>query len=334
MDEKQRYTPEISKSLAPIDLEDIEDYMESAYEEMEYDDYKRECKLREQENDRFLDEFEADLTASGLKRNTIDKHIDNVAFYLNTFLVREAPLDMRAGCYMVGDFLGNFFIRKCMWSTPNTIKSNAASFKKFYKSMLAHGHILQVDLDWLLCIIKDDLDYWCELCEEFDDPYSSNPFSPFDDDFGGWPFGMPSGLPFGHDEDTDGAGDADGSPDFLDSPNLLMAMREEAMRFIDELHRQGMTDRQILEAVIGVDAQMDLEEKLIESDDAQVMATLASTGIPANRPELEELMDRFEFNDEIVDELCKRYNVELDDENFDLAGAAVFALQVHWLPDE
>ncbi len=35
----------------------------------------------------------------------------------------------------INDFLGEFFIRKCMWSTPGTIKRTAASIKKFYKFM-------------------------------------------------------------------------------------------------------------------------------------------------------------------------------------------------------
>ena len=48
---------------------------------------------------------------------------------------------MKAGVSMVGSFLGDFFIRKCAWSTPGNIKTTAASLKKFYKSMLGHGLI-------------------------------------------------------------------------------------------------------------------------------------------------------------------------------------------------
>ena len=34
---------------------------------------------------------------------------------------------------------GYFFIRRCMCSTPSTVKGTAASIKKFYKCMLDHG---------------------------------------------------------------------------------------------------------------------------------------------------------------------------------------------------
>lgn len=74
-------------------------------------------------------------------------------------------------------FLGDFFIRKCMWSTPGTIKSTAASIKKFYKSMLAHGRIQKSDYEILCTDIKDRMEYWQEDCAAFNDPGSVNPFA-------------------------------------------------------------------------------------------------------------------------------------------------------------
>ena len=42
---------------------------------------------------------------------------------------------MENGCKdeYLSDFFGYFFIRKCMWSTPDTVKSTIASLKKFYR---------------------------------------------------------------------------------------------------------------------------------------------------------------------------------------------------------
>ena len=51
---------------------------------------------------------------------------------------------MEEGISMLDEYLGNFFIRKCMWSTPANIKTNATSIKKFYKCMLEHGKIEKV----------------------------------------------------------------------------------------------------------------------------------------------------------------------------------------------
>jgi len=66
------------------------------------------------------------------------------------FLLRSEPLEMEQGCFMADEFLGDFFIRKCMWSTPGSIRSSAASFKKFYKCMLERGAEEKESYDFLI----------------------------------------------------------------------------------------------------------------------------------------------------------------------------------------
>lgn len=55
-------------------------------------------------------------------------------------------------------------IRKCMWSTPSTVKTTATSLKKFYKSMAEHGKIEKKDYDHVCHDIK-------ESCESYNNPY-------------------------------------------------------------------------------------------------------------------------------------------------------------------
>ena len=154
-----------------------------SYEEYEfsYSDYEQKCNEIRIRNKIYLEELEKDLLRVGLKENTINRHLRNVYFYINTFLLREEALEMVNGTssFYIDDFLGYFFIRKCMWSTPSTIKSNAASIKKFYKSMLQRGHIDKSDYRGLTEIIKDNMDTWLEDCEIYNDPSAPNPFSPF-----------------------------------------------------------------------------------------------------------------------------------------------------------
>ena len=77
---------------------------------------------------------------------------------------------MQEGCgYEIDGFLGDFFIRKCMWSTPATIKSTAASIKKFYKSMQAHGYVDEESYRELCDEIKDSMEIWQEECEAYND---------------------------------------------------------------------------------------------------------------------------------------------------------------------
>ncbi len=101
-----------------------------------YEDYERECKAIREENEGHLKEFEDYLSSKGLSDKTIKRHISNVDFYINTYLLQYDAERIGAGCLVVNSYLGDFFIRKCMWSTPATIRQTAASFKKFYKCML------------------------------------------------------------------------------------------------------------------------------------------------------------------------------------------------------
>ena len=135
---------------------------------MNYEEFDAKCNEIRAENERYLEVFAEDI--SHLSDKTIRQHLDNVSFYLNEYLLRMEPLDMRNGAYELSGFLGDFFIYKCMWSTPATIKTTAASIRKFYKSMLAHGFIEQADYDFLHEMIKDRLKDWQAVCAAFNDP--------------------------------------------------------------------------------------------------------------------------------------------------------------------
>lgn len=143
---------------------------------MDYNDYEKELTRIRQVNDELLELFEKDMLKDGLTEKTIHRHLTNVDFYLNTFLLREDICSMEDGLYMLSQFLGNFFIRKCMWSTPGTIKSTAASIKKFYKCMLNHGKIEKEDYSSLCSLIRDEMDIWQADCEAYNDPEQMNPF--------------------------------------------------------------------------------------------------------------------------------------------------------------
>ena len=148
---------------------------------MKYEEYEQKCSEIRMRNAAYLDEFREDLSNAGLKEKTIDRHCQNADFYINTYLLREEPLEMTCGTdyFKIGDFLGHFFIRKCMWSTPSTIKSTAASIKKFYSSMLQQGNIDESDYRELIETIRDNIGCWLNDCESYNDPDAPNPFAFF-----------------------------------------------------------------------------------------------------------------------------------------------------------
>ena len=296
-----------------MDVMTVAEYEENF--ECDYDEYDRLCDVRRGEFEQFLGEFEADLVAAGLKDATIDKHYSNLDFYLNSYLLRIAPLDVRAGCYKIGDFLGNFFIRKCMWSTPETIKSNCASFKKFYKSMLDHGRISPDDYDFVCFIIKEDKQEWCDLCAEFNDPYSSNPFSPFGDDLWG----------------------ALGSASIGDSgllPDERAGIVGAAKEIIGMLESQGMTQEQMIGAIEDVMQALDRDEDLYDMADEDLMELLAGLGISAGKEALSELMCTSVSEPEVADKLCDDAKLDLDDYEYDELVTIVQILWERWLPDD
>lgn len=146
---------------------------------MDYVDYGKACDKIRAKNREYLDLFEQTLTENGLKDSTIKRHLSNIDFYINNFLLHEEPLTMDYGIGRIDSFLGNFFIRKCMWSTPGNIKSTAASIKKFYKCMMDHGIVKKSDYEFLCSEIKDGMETWQTVCAIYNDPAEPNPFAFF-----------------------------------------------------------------------------------------------------------------------------------------------------------
>lgn len=138
---------------------------------MNYETYEKKCKEITKENNQLLNLFEKELVECGLKSKTIQNHISNVNFYINTYLLREDALSMEYGTQKIDDFLGYFFISKCAWSTPASIKSTAASIKKFYKCMLKHEKISKEDYEDLCETIKFNMEFWQDDCERYNNGY-------------------------------------------------------------------------------------------------------------------------------------------------------------------
>ena len=117
--------------------------------------------------------FLKDLKASGISAKTIQNHMDNVDFYLTDYMpfTDEEYTDMKAGAesFNLRDFFGYFYIHKCMWSTPNNLKTTGASIKKFYKCMADHGEISKEKYKELCTLFKEEMADWQEKCRRFND---------------------------------------------------------------------------------------------------------------------------------------------------------------------
>lgn len=130
----------------------------------------------ESENINYLKIFQNSLSSKGLSKKTITSHVNNIDLFVNVFLCDYLEEDVVQGCYYVSRFLGDWFIRKALWSSCSHIKDNAASLKKFYACMLENGIVAKDDYDTLCETIKDEMPYWLEEMQRFES-------IDYDDDF-------------------------------------------------------------------------------------------------------------------------------------------------------
>ena len=135
----------------------------------DYEKYEKECKNIRIANELLLNEFEVWLKSTGLSEKTINNHLSNIDFFVNEYLLYEDATEAKDGSYAIGMFLGYWFIRKAMWASQSSIKSNAASLKKFYTFMHEKGLIDKEDLTILKRTIKEEMPEWLATLRRYDD---------------------------------------------------------------------------------------------------------------------------------------------------------------------
>lgn len=121
------------------------------------EDYEEKFKRVEENNDKLLTLFEKSL--GGLSEKTIEQHLSNASLFLNEFFYREGLEDPEEGSAYIDSFF-DFFVRKCLWSSPGSVKQLAASMKKFYKCLYQNGIVDGEALENVLEAIRDGLEDW------------------------------------------------------------------------------------------------------------------------------------------------------------------------------
>ncbi|MFQ5751444.1 MAG: recombinase, partial [bacterium] len=90
--------------------------------------------------------------------------------YINECLLYDEPREPESGVTAIDYFLGYWFIKKAMWASESSIKSNATSIKKFYTFMYENGFIDKKDFDEVKDSIKQNMSKWIETLRRYDDP--------------------------------------------------------------------------------------------------------------------------------------------------------------------
>jgi len=139
-----------------------------SHQEEDYDVMKERI---ETVNFEFLDAFYIHLTEEKkISEKTASVHTYSVAFFGNDFVLNYESETLDQAIPFIDEFLGSWFIRKCMWSTPIVIKQNITSFKKFYTWMHQNKHISSEDLARLTLTIKEGKKEWIDRCTKYNDP--------------------------------------------------------------------------------------------------------------------------------------------------------------------
>jgi intergrase/recombinase len=135
----------------------------------DYDEYEANCKKIRVNNKILLDEFETWLKSADISNKTVSNHVSNIDFYINEYLLYEDTIEAKDGIQEVSMFFGDWFIRKAVWASQASIKSNAASLKKFYTFLLEKGIIEKEDLLELAETIKDEMPEWLATVKQYND---------------------------------------------------------------------------------------------------------------------------------------------------------------------
>ncbi len=130
------------------------------------DSYDAQVQAIRAYNQPILDDFRAWLEQSGLAEKTVRNHVDNIDFFTE-YLVYQEPLEKldEADGSHVWMFLGDWFPRKAMWASESSVKSNMASFKKFFQWMGETGRVSPETLDDVLSTLKEGRDEFIEAAE-------------------------------------------------------------------------------------------------------------------------------------------------------------------------
>lgn len=136
----------------------------------DYKQYEIECEKIRESNEKLLENFENWLRTSNLADTTIRGHLENIDFYINEYLLYEDAIEPQEGIFSVSMFLGYWFIKKAMWASESSIKSNAASLKKFYAYLSERGMVEKEDLDSLKETIRGEMPEWVATLDRYDDP--------------------------------------------------------------------------------------------------------------------------------------------------------------------
>lgn len=137
---------------------------------MESMDYDQWVEAMEKANRSVLKEFEKSLIDQSLSDKTIRKHVDNIDLFVNMYQTSYSYCGtMFDGWNDFDDFIGYWFVRKCLWSSVSAIRGLVASLRKFYLFLAKTNYVTEEERAQANLILDDGMEKWIDELHEFDD---------------------------------------------------------------------------------------------------------------------------------------------------------------------
>ncbi|MGX6979187.1 DUF6933 domain-containing protein [Vagococcus elongatus] len=104
----------------------------------------------------------------GLSDKVVRRHLGNVQFFIDEYLLYYGLHTPITDFYDVGGFLADFFPRKALWASASEIKSSGTALKKFYTFLSVVGVIDQAQLKEVKEIISEGIEVGLDTLEMMD----------------------------------------------------------------------------------------------------------------------------------------------------------------------
>lgn len=137
----------------------------------EMDDYDKHRAELEAANLPVLHGFHQYLIDRKTGKKAACDHVDRMTFFANEFLLNYANAPLSEGYDQISSFLGDWFIRKAMWSDAGSLEENIGTFRKFYDYLLAIGHMDEARFKELASEIEGGAPVWRRHLRRYNDPH-------------------------------------------------------------------------------------------------------------------------------------------------------------------
>lgn len=122
-------------------------------------------------NEELLAQFTNDLILTKkMGKTKAHEHADLLRFFGKNYLLGYGSEDLVEGVFSFPCFVGDWFIRKCMWSDARSVKKNVESFRLWLRFLGESGKMPDSDLIRLNKLIDEDLETWCLRAKCYNDP--------------------------------------------------------------------------------------------------------------------------------------------------------------------